>query len=302
MAYDLSDPSNPAFLQYINTRTVDSLGGDLAPEGLAFIPADATANGKPLLAVSYEVSGSVAMFELELSCPIMDLPEELAICDGASATLEISGDYETVVWSNGQDGNTVTVEEAGTLNVMATTAGGCMTMDSLEVTVNPSPMVSFPQDTVLCSDEAPFVFDPGMGNQLIIEGETLDVFTTEGFDVGTYSIDAIVVNEFGCEQAITFNFELDVCNSTQDLLATEQLKLFPNPTGGWATIELSKLQATEYELSILSPIGQRLELRRIEGQRSDFSAQIDLSDMPAGIYLVRLSSAEGVLTRRLIVE
>jgi len=302
MAYDLSDPSNPAFLQYINTRTVDSLGGDLAPEGLAFIPADATANGKPLLAVSYEVSGSVAMFELELSCPIMDLPEELAICDGASATLEISGDYETIVWSNGQDGNTVTVEEAGTLNVMATTAGGCMTTDSLEVTVNPSPMVSFPQDTVLCSDEAPFVFDPGMGNQLIVEGEALDVFTTEGFDVGTYSIDAIVVNEFGCEQAITFNFELDVCNSTRDLLATEQLKLFPNPTGGWATIELSKLQATEYDLSILSPIGQRLELRRIESQRSNFSAQIDLSDMPAGIYLVRLSSAEGVLSRRLIVE
>jgi hypothetical protein len=374
MVYDVTDPAAPVYLQYINTRTVDQLGGDLAPEGLAFIPADATTDGKPLLAVSYEVSGSVAMFELDLSCPIVDLPESITICEGENVTLEINDNYETIVWSDGQEGSTVTVENAGTLFVMATTAGGCMAMDSIEVVVNPAPvvmlsdqdqieacegetvtldagagfdsyawsndattqtievamddvysvtvtdgngcsgsgeiavifnevpMVSFPQDTVLCTDEAPLVFNPGEGNQILIDGELLDEFTTEGLEVGVYSINAVVINEFDCEQTLTLNFEITVCDATRELLAQEQIKLFPNPTHGLATVELSQLKATDYELSIMSPIGQMINLRRVEAFRSDYTAQIDLSQMPAGIYLIRLSSAEGVLTRRLIVE
>ena len=374
MVYEVTDPAAPVFLQYINTRTVDQLGGDLAPEGLAFIPADATTDGKPLLALSCEVSGSVAMFELDLSCPIMDLPSNITLCEGDSATLEINDNYETTVWSNGQEGSIVTVESAGTLSVMATTTGGCMAMDSVEVIVNPTPvvmlsdqdmieacegdvvtldagagftdydwstaatsamidvtmdgtygvtvtddngcvgsdeatvvfnelpMVAFPQDTVLCTNEEPLVFEPGEGNELLIDGEVVDTFSTEGLEVGVYSIEALVVNAFGCEQMLTLNFEITVCDATRELLAQEQIKLFPNPTHGLATVELSQLKSTDYELSVMTPIGQVIQLSRVEAFRSAYTAQIDLSQMPAGIYLIRLSSVDGVLTRRLIVE
>lgn len=374
MVYDVTNPVAPVFLQYINTRTVDQLGGDLAPEGLAFIPADATTDGKPLLAVSNEVSGTVAMFELDLSCPIVDLPESVTFCEGGSATLQINGNYEAIVWSNGQEGSSVTVEQAGVLTVMATTAGGCMAVDSVVAIVNPLPivilseqdqieacegetvtldagagfvdyewsttattptidvtvdgtygvtvtdgngcvdsdeiavvfnevpMVAFPQDTVLCRNQAPLVFEPGEGNQLFVGGELVDFYSTAGLEAGVYSIDAVVINQFGCEQMLTLNFEITVCNATRDLLAQEQIKLFPNPTTGRATVALSQLKGTDYELSILTPIGQLVQLRRVEAFRSEFAAQIDLSQMPAGIYLVRLSSAEGLLTRRLIVE
>ena len=40
--------------------------GDLGPDGLAFIPAKASPNGKPLLVVGNEVSGSTAVFQLNL--------------------------------------------------------------------------------------------------------------------------------------------------------------------------------------------------------------------------------------------
>lgn len=37
MLYDVTDPANPEFVQYLNTR--DGMGGgDLGPEGLIFIP------------------------------------------------------------------------------------------------------------------------------------------------------------------------------------------------------------------------------------------------------------------------
>ncbi|RZM74914.1 bifunctional metallophosphatase/5'-nucleotidase [Leptolyngbya iicbica LK] len=74
MVYDITDPTNAEFVQYINNRdfTVDAqLGdgstnpavGDLGPEGLTFIAAADSPTGEALLAVSNEISGTTSLFE-----------------------------------------------------------------------------------------------------------------------------------------------------------------------------------------------------------------------------------------------
>lgn len=64
MAYDVSDPAKPVFLHYFNSRTGSS--GDRGPEGLTLIPASRSPNGKPLLIVGNEVSGTTAIFQINL--------------------------------------------------------------------------------------------------------------------------------------------------------------------------------------------------------------------------------------------
>lgn len=69
VVYDITNPKNPFFIQYINTRDFDVVAGpgsgrDLSPEGLAFISAADSPNGNPLLVVSYEVSGSTTIFQI----------------------------------------------------------------------------------------------------------------------------------------------------------------------------------------------------------------------------------------------
>tara|TARA_E500000305_G_scaffold97352_1_gene88171 strand:+ start:50794 stop:52461 length:1668 start_codon:yes stop_codon:yes gene_type:complete len=69
MVYDLTNPKQPVFCDYFITRDFDKStkkpeAGDLGPEGLTFIPADVSPTGKPLLAVSYEISGTTALFEV----------------------------------------------------------------------------------------------------------------------------------------------------------------------------------------------------------------------------------------------
>lgn len=65
MVYDVTDPAAATFVTYLNTRTGTT--GDLGPEGLTFVPAEQSPNGKPLLVVANEISGTTAVLQINLS-------------------------------------------------------------------------------------------------------------------------------------------------------------------------------------------------------------------------------------------
>ncbi|QKJ20698.1 choice-of-anchor I family protein [Microbacterium hominis] len=67
--YDITVPTETAFVTYVNNRdfTADPTSpaaGDLGAEGVAFIPASASATGEPMLAVANEVSGTTTLFAI----------------------------------------------------------------------------------------------------------------------------------------------------------------------------------------------------------------------------------------------
>ena len=68
MVYDISNPYRAKFKSYFNDRDFSKNieeQGDLAPEGLAFIAADNSPTGEPLLAVSYETSGTTVVYQIQ---------------------------------------------------------------------------------------------------------------------------------------------------------------------------------------------------------------------------------------------
>lgn len=64
MVYDVSTPYAPRHITYINTR--EGTAGDLGPEGLIFIPAVDAPGKNPLLIVGNEVSGTTAIYRINL--------------------------------------------------------------------------------------------------------------------------------------------------------------------------------------------------------------------------------------------
>ena len=46
---------------------LDAMGGDRGPEGLTLIPAHRSPNGKPLLIVGHEVSGTTTVLQINLA-------------------------------------------------------------------------------------------------------------------------------------------------------------------------------------------------------------------------------------------
>ncbi len=74
MIYDITNPESPRFVQYVLDRdftvAVDSAdAGDLGPEGMQFVPAAQSPNGNPLLLVGNEISGTTAIYSIDVVTP-----------------------------------------------------------------------------------------------------------------------------------------------------------------------------------------------------------------------------------------
>ena len=67
MAYDVTDPTAPVFLEYENNRgTVEGAdeSGDLGPEGIVYIAPEDNATDKGLLILSNEVSATLSIYQI----------------------------------------------------------------------------------------------------------------------------------------------------------------------------------------------------------------------------------------------
>lgn len=87
MAYDITDPQNSTYVNYINSRDFsEAIQGDVSPEGLCVAQAD----GKDILLAACEVSGTLAAYELSQQ------PETPQVSKKITATLK-GNDGKTVV-------------------------------------------------------------------------------------------------------------------------------------------------------------------------------------------------------------
>lgn len=69
MVYDVTNPFNVSFVDYVNNRDLTegldiNLIGDLAPESIVFVPASDSPTNRALLLVGYEVSGTVSVYQI----------------------------------------------------------------------------------------------------------------------------------------------------------------------------------------------------------------------------------------------
>lgn len=86
-----------------------------------------------------------------------------------------------------------------------------------------------------------------------------------------------------------------VSTEAADRLASE-LNVFPNPTGGTLAIRWSTTINRDLELQLFNLNGQLLQRRVVNGATK--AAGMDLTDLPAGVYLLRIDGAVRRVVKR----
>ncbi|MCB9389246.1 MAG: hypothetical protein H6512_06630 [Acidimicrobiia bacterium] len=114
--YDLTDPTSPTFVRFITSanyrwegsdagdQTIDpTQAGDISPEGVIFLPADESPDGRPWLVAAHELSGSTAAWALPSTCDSVT-----SDASGATETTKASAGITSSSTSDAEETNSTT--------------------------------------------------------------------------------------------------------------------------------------------------------------------------------------------------
>lgn len=90
--------------------------------------------------------------------------------------------------------------------------------------------------------------------------------------------------------------ENDFLALVKDQLGNVQISLYPNPTGGKVTIEMSEAMTNDINAMLTTVTGSVIDNCRIQGLQHDF----DLTGQPAGVYLLRLAAGNETRTWKIV--
>jgi hypothetical protein len=200
-----------------------------------------------------------------------------AVCQGSSdvvySTPSVEGDgYEWTVTggdiTGGQNSNEITVTwgEAGTGTVAVNetiTATGCQAESSMEVTINPLPVVNLGNDTSICHNHI-LTLNAGNPNALSwvwSTGETTQTIVVDSSGVGiggTKVISVTVTDAQGCEASDEISIYFQDCSGIPENAYGLGVNIFPNPNEGTFTLELDPEQNDIISIRIVSASGSKV--------------------------------------------
>ena len=170
---------------------------------------------------------------------------QLAICPGASTTLDAGAGYTSYLWSTAATTETISPSTAGNYSVTVTNAGGCSGTASVTVTQNAVPTPAITGLLTICPG-ASTTLDAGAGYASYLWSTTATTQTISPSTVGNYSV--TVTNGFGCSGTASVTVTLNA-NLTPTI--TGQLAICPGASttldagAGYATYLWSTTAATQ---------------------------------------------------------
>ena len=253
---------------------------------------------------------------------IIDLGEDKTLCLGQTYTSDAAIDDPLAIYlwqsDNGFTANTaeVTVSESGNYTVSVTTAIGCVSTDTIEIIaldneINPEFLVSsdlFVNESFVIvgvSNPIPDTTEwilPEIAQQI----EITDNFVELQFDqVGTYDI-TLKITIGACEAFFTKTInvrEPSFDRETENPSGLLEYTMFPNPTSGNFTIQLTFDQQTPIDIKIFSIANNSLLNQYQDNGETTYSIPFNLQGvLPSGIYFVLLETPQQSLVRKIVVE
>ncbi|MBP6870898.1 MAG: T9SS type A sorting domain-containing protein [Bacteroidales bacterium] len=170
---------------------------------------------------------------------------------------------------------------------------------SVEVKVNPNPVVHMGNDTTVCVfDTITLDAGPDGASYLWFNGATgryISISSTGiGYEARQVSVE--VASDKGCmtRSSKTINFDFTACSGVEDPEGHPSFRIFPNPGNGVITFEFSKLSGPA-SLIIFDSFGRKILYDEFRcTSQENYKKVFDISFNSRGLYLIRLMISDNV--------
>lgn len=120
------------------------------------------------------------------------------------------------------------------------------------------------------------------------------------FYTGTYLVGLSVTSADGCAAATSLTIEAGgISTRIPDPVERSALEIYPNPAQEYLWVELYAAPTQRYRLELLDLQGKLIhrETRRFIGGKRE---RLEIADLPAGVYLLRLQNQDQRYTRKFV--
>jgi len=214
-----------------------------------------------------------------------------------SLDLSTAGAGAFVIWSNGASTPDLTTLVSGTYTATITTADACVYTKTFTITAPAAVMltVTASQDTV-CKDSSVTLHASGAntydwgcgltGADIVWNPAINSIFTVSGTDA------------HGCIGTGSVNIYVKDCKASGiDVLSDQGFDIYPNPAKNQVTIELNTVSVNA-SILITDLSGRVLKTQSMHDRKES----INISDLPKGSYLIRVSDKDSNFRKMLIKE
>jgi hypothetical protein len=271
-------------------------------EGVAFVPTSTltyTVTGTDANGCSNTASQTVTVNALP---SVTASSTASAVCAGSTVTLS-GGGASSYTWGNGvTNAVAFTPTSTQTYTVIGTDANGCSNTASVTVVVNANPSASVVSSgsticaggtTALTLTGAPAggVFSVQSGTASALVGNVFNPLT-----VGNYVIVYTYTDPNTCSDTAQISFNVNCTVGLSDLTkGISSINIFPNPNNGAFIISSDETVIGNIEL--INELGQVVYYGKMNG----LSQSIDAKNLSTGVYHLKLSTSQSVVTKRLSI-
>lgn len=186
--------------------------------------------------------------------------------------------------------------------VTATDSAGCIITDSVTITVNTLPAVSFSLSTdTMCINNQPLVLSGGnpAGGNYSGTGVYSNTFYADSAGAGTHSITYTFTDSVGCSNNSADSIYVDICLGMDDFLAENYFQVYPNPATDELKIQSEKFKIESFEIFDLP--GQCIFSQQLKAN-SQKPFVINISILKPGIYFLKVQTPSGTVAKKFVKE
>jgi len=282
------------------------------------------------------IEDSITDITLNFSRLNTDINDMVTVYDGASTSDPILGTYSgaEIPSELTVDGNEVlltfssddqTTGPGWYLNYTSTSPDWCnglTIIDDQQGVISDGSGDFYYQNDVLCRwvirpDDAYSIYLTFNQFNIQEEADFLEVYNFDGGELlGKFSGNEIpesifcpsgeMMLLFNTDESITFDgWEVEyITNVTgvSDIGNFENIRIYPNPSNELLWIEIDAMDHKEATLSLTTLAGQRVVSENLVIASGKNSKKIDVSSLPAGIYILRIQTEDNLYLRKAVIQ